>query len=71
MKSLILASASPRRAELLKQIGIGFETKAVDIDETPHFGEAPNDYVIRLAIAKAKAASRDCASEHSRGRCAS
>ena len=56
MKSLILASASPRRAELLKQIGIGFETKAVDIDETPHFGEAPNDYVIRLAIAKAKAA---------------
>lgn len=56
MKKLILASASPRRAELLRQMGIAFETKAVDIDETPQVGELPYDYVERLAIEKAVAA---------------
>jgi len=56
MKHLILASASPRRAELLQQIGIEFDIKAVDVDETPLTGELPYDYVRRLAIKKATAA---------------
>jgi septum formation protein len=56
VKTLILASASPRRAELLKQIGVKFETHPVDINETPQLGEVPEDYVKRLAIEKARAA---------------
>jgi septum formation protein len=56
VKTLILASASPRRAELLKQIGVKFETHPVDINETPQLGELPEDYVKRLAIEKARAA---------------
>jgi len=56
MKRLILASASPRRAELLRQLGVEFNVKPVDIDETPLKGEWPYDYVQRLAIEKAKAA---------------
>jgi len=53
---LILASASPRRAELLHQIGVEFDTKSVDIDETPLAGELAYDYVKRLAIEKARTA---------------
>lgn len=56
MKRLILASASPRRAELLRQLGVEFNVKPVDIDETPLKGELPYDYAQRLAIEKAKAA---------------
>ncbi|MBV1912068.1 MAG: Maf family protein [Cycloclasticus sp.] len=52
---LILASSSPRRAELLHQIGVNFEIKSVEIDETPIHGERPLDYVKRLAIEKAAA----------------
>jgi len=52
---LILASSSPRRAELLQQIGVDFEIKSVEIDETPIQGERPYDYVKRLAIEKAAA----------------
>jgi len=52
---LILASRSPRRAELLTAAGISFEVLAADVDETPLPGEAPAAYVERLAIAKAKA----------------
>lgn len=51
--SLILASASPRRQELLQQIGVSFVVQAADIDETPLAGEAPLDYVARLARSKA------------------
>jgi len=50
---LVLASASPRRAELLTQIGLKFEIHAVDIDETPLVGELAEEYVTRLAINKA------------------
>ena len=50
---LILASGSPRRAELLRQAGIPFDVLPADVDETPHPGEAPEAYVQRLAIAKA------------------
>ncbi len=56
---LILASASPRRAELLRAAGFDFDTVAVDIDETPREGEAPATYVRRLAAEKSAAASRE------------
>jgi septum formation protein len=52
---LILASRSPRRSELLAAAGISFEVLAADIDETPREGEAPDAYVERLAIEKARA----------------
>jgi septum formation protein len=49
---LILASASPRRAELLRAAGYSFETLTVDVDEETRNGEAPADYVRRLAMEK-------------------
>jgi septum formation protein len=49
---LILASASPRRAELLRAAGYEFDTVVVDIDERVRPGEAPEDYVRRLAMEK-------------------
>jgi septum formation protein len=52
---LILASASPRRRELLTQAGFAFEVLAADIDESRRAGEAPADYVQRLALEKAQA----------------
>ena len=53
---LVLASASPRRAELLRAAGFSFEVLAVDLDERAHDGEAPPAYVARLARDKAGAA---------------
>lgn len=53
--NLVLASASPRRAELLRQMGLAFAARPVDIDETPRPGEQPEDYVCRLAREKALA----------------
>jgi septum formation protein len=50
---LILASASPRRAELLRSAGYDFEIRAVDIDERSKPGEPPAEYVERLAREKA------------------
>lgn len=50
---IILASASPRRAELLSQIGIPFSKQSADIDETPREGELPKELVERLAREKA------------------
>ncbi|WP_380057476.1 Maf family protein [Falsihalocynthiibacter sp. SS001] len=53
---LILGSASPRRAELLAQIGVEpFAVRPADIDETPHAGEYPRPYCQRLAREKALA----------------
>lgn len=49
----ILASRSPRRAEILKQLGYRFETVAADIDETPFDNELSIHYVRRLASEKA------------------
>jgi septum formation protein len=54
-RQIILASRSPRRAELLTAAGISFEVLAADVDETPHANEAPAAYVERLAIEKARA----------------
>jgi len=53
---IILASASPRRAEILRTVGWPFEALPVDIDETRHHGESAIDYVQRLAREKATAA---------------
>jgi len=50
---LVLASGSPRRAELLRGAGIRFEAVAADVDERQHGGEDPETYVRRLAAAKA------------------
>lgn len=55
MPRLFLASGSPRRRELLTQIGVPFATLATSIDETPIKDESPSDYVQRLALAKAHA----------------
>lgn len=52
---MYLASQSPRRAELLQQIGIPFSKLQCDIDETPKSGEPPSDYVLRMALEKARA----------------
>jgi septum formation protein len=54
---LILASASPRRFDLLSAAGFTFTVRPVDIDEQPLDGESPRDYVLRLAIEKAAAAA--------------
>jgi septum formation protein len=54
---LILASGSPRRAEILRNPGIQFEIRAADLDESRLAGEVPGDYVRRLALAKALSAS--------------
>ena len=51
---ILLASASPRRSELLRQIGIAHEVRPVALDESAHAGEAPAAYVLRLAEAKAR-----------------
>jgi septum formation protein len=50
-----LASASPRRSALLKQIGIAHEVRPVDLDESANREESPSEYVQRLARAKAEA----------------
>jgi septum formation protein len=52
---LILASASPRRRELLAQAGYAFTVEAADVDESLREGEAPDAYVRRLAEEKARA----------------
>lgn len=52
---LVLASASPRRAELLRSAGLEFTVRPVDCDETWHPGESPLTYVNRVAAAKALA----------------
>ena len=52
---LILASASPRRQALLRQVGIAFRQQVAEIDETPLDNEVAEDYVVRLALEKARA----------------
>ncbi len=56
---LVLASASPRRRDLLARIGVApARIVAPDVDETPLKAEAPRDYVRRIAAAKARAVER-------------
>jgi septum formation protein len=55
LKSMLLASASPRRSELLSQVGIRYSVLVTDIDESLREAETPADYVKRLAAEKARA----------------
>jgi septum formation protein len=52
---VVLASRSPRRVELLKQLVTDFTVVPADLDETPHANEDPVSYVKRLALEKARA----------------
>src|SRR6188768_3986326 len=62
-RKIFLASRSPRRRELLRQIGVGHDIllmredpkRAIDVDETPQANESPRDYALRVATAKANA----------------
>lgn len=60
---LVLASASPRRRELLGRMGLTFDVSPTDVDETPLDGEAPEELVARLAEAKARRALADLGRE--------
>jgi septum formation protein len=53
--AFVLASASPRRAELLRRVGLTPRIQPADIDETPGIGEAPAALVERLSLQKARA----------------
>lgn len=59
MTPLILASASPRRRQLLEMLGIAVEVRPSRIEETRRPGEAPRDYALRLAQEKASAVPGD------------
>ena len=61
VSSLVLASSSPRRRELLESIGLAFTVNAADIDETEHVDEDPRAYVLRLARTKASHVAARCA----------
>lgn len=63
LPKLILASGSPRRAEILKAVGWEFEKHPADIDETEFENENPADYVQRLAGEKAEAVAADYPNE--------
>src|SRR6266851_3437912 len=63
---LILASASPRRAELLRSAGYDFDVVAANVDESIRAGESPANYVRRLAAEKSAAAQKYVASGVSR-----
>ena len=56
--TLILASGSPRRSELLQQIGVQFRVMPVEVDETPWPEEQPHEYVLRMARTKASVGSQ-------------
>lgn len=56
---IVLASASPRRSELLSQIGLSFSVQPTDIDESERPGEDPVSYVQRLAVGKVMAPGAD------------
>ncbi|HEX8909375.1 MAG TPA: Maf family protein [Anaeromyxobacteraceae bacterium] len=55
--TLTLASQSPRRRELLEQLGLALAVRPADVDETPRPGEEARAYVLRVAQAKARAVS--------------
>ena len=60
---VVLASRSPRRIELIAQLGITPEVVPADIDETPQPGEKPAEYVQRLASSKARAVQERLATD--------
>ena len=60
-EALVLASGSPRRCELLASVGLDFDVRAADIDETEFAAEDPRAYVLRLARTKALHIAATCA----------
>ena len=58
MTTLILASTSPYRRDLLARFGVPFETRSPGVDEPHHAGESPPDRALRLSIEKAQAVAR-------------
>lgn len=58
LPKIVLASASPRRAEILQSVGWEFEKQVANIDETERVGESPEEYVLRLAQEKAEAVAQ-------------
>ncbi len=56
---LVLASRSPRRQELLRQIGVAFEVRVTDVEERRLPGQSPADYALATALAKARAIRSD------------
>jgi len=65
LAKLMLASASPRRADLLRSVGFEFETYPVDLVEQPGSGESALDYGRRIALEKAQAAFAAAAQDDS------
>ena len=63
MPALYLASASPRRQELLRQLGVSFEVRPSSLDEVRDSGETPEAYVERVAADKARYVARQLAAE--------
>lgn len=57
--SIVLASSSPRRREILASLGLSFDVRATDVDETLRAGESPYDAAERLAREKAAAAGHE------------
>ena len=64
-KSVVLASASPRRTALLKQMNIAHKIHPADIDESPRLNETPQALVTRLAAEKAQAVKAQLEARHS------
>ncbi len=60
----LLASGSPRRREILRELGWPFRVRPAEVDESPRPGEPPDDLVLRLARAKAEAARDPLAGEY-------
>jgi len=58
VSTLLLASASPRRRDLLQRVGLSLEVRPADVDESALPGETPGAYVTRIARAKAAAVPR-------------
>lgn len=58
----ILASASPRRSEILATLGLDFEVRPAETDERMIPGESPQQYVMRVATAKVEAVAKSCSS---------
>jgi septum formation protein len=60
---LVLGSASPRRAALLREMRVSFRVRVSDVPETPRPGEAPGDFARRVAVDKGDAVARLCPGE--------
>lgn len=61
LAQIYLASRSPRRRELLRQIGVPYQLLDIEVDEQVRVGESPSDYVQRVSQDKARAGSQACA----------